>query len=157
VLRDSLRPADIPCRYGGEEFVVVLPGCGIPEAVQVLERVMRRTADRLSVGNHPNFTVSFGVASSEQASGFHAVVTLADEALLLAKSAGRNKIIVAGRIGSDRSDKTGNPTPSSEPSSAAIDELVEDISALSPAHSGMQGEVISEQYDGGSRPLRPLQ
>ncbi|HEV8065218.1 MAG TPA: GGDEF domain-containing protein, partial [Acidimicrobiales bacterium] len=39
VLRDSLRPADLPCRYGGEEFVIVLPSCPVAEAVQVLERV----------------------------------------------------------------------------------------------------------------------
>jgi diguanylate cyclase (GGDEF)-like protein len=96
VLRDSLRPADIPCRYGGEEFVVVLPGCPIPEAVQVLERVMQRTAERLAAGHHPSFTVSFGVASSDQAAEFHQVVALADEALLRAKRGGRNEIVVAG-------------------------------------------------------------
>jgi diguanylate cyclase (GGDEF)-like protein len=95
VLRDSLRPADIPCRYGGEEFVIVLPGYAIPEAVQVLERVMQRTAERLAVGHHPSFTVSFGLASSDQAAEFHQVVALADEALLQAKSAGRNEIVIA--------------------------------------------------------------
>jgi diguanylate cyclase (GGDEF)-like protein len=95
VLRDSLRPSDIPCRYGGEEFVIVLPGCAIPEAVQVLERVMDRTAERLAAGHHPSFTVSFGLASSDQAAEFHQVVALADEALLEAKSGGRNKIVMA--------------------------------------------------------------
>jgi diguanylate cyclase (GGDEF)-like protein len=95
VLRDSLRPADIACRYGGEEFVIVLPGCAIPEAVQVLERVMQRTAERLAAGHHPSFTVSFGLASSEQAPEFHQVVALADEALLRAKAGGRNEIVVA--------------------------------------------------------------
>jgi diguanylate cyclase (GGDEF)-like protein len=104
VLRDSLRPADIPCRYGGEEFVIVLPGCGVPEAVQVLERVMQRIADRLSAGHHPNFTVSFGVASSDQAPDFAQVVALADEALLRAKSGGRNEIVIAGALGPARPD-----------------------------------------------------
>ena len=109
VLRDSLRPADIPSRYGGEEFVIVLPGCGVPEAVQVLERVMGRTAERLSDGNHPNFTVSFGVASSDQAPEFHGVVTLADEALLQAKSGGRNKIVVANALGSAHPSNSERP------------------------------------------------
>jgi diguanylate cyclase (GGDEF)-like protein len=95
VLRDSLRPSDIPCRYGGEEFVIVLPGCAFSEAVQVLERVMQRTAERLAAGHHPSFTVSFGLASSDQATEFHQVVSLADEALLEAKSGGRNEIVVA--------------------------------------------------------------
>jgi len=99
VLRDSLRPADIPSRYGGEEFVIVLPGCAVPEAVQVLERVMQRAAERLLAGRHPTFTVSFGVASSDQAQDFHSVVTLADRALLEAKSGGRNRIVVASALG----------------------------------------------------------
>jgi diguanylate cyclase (GGDEF)-like protein len=99
VLRDSLRPADISSRYGGEEFVIVLPECPVPEAVQVLERVMQRTAERLVGGRHPTFTVSFGVASSDQAQDFQSVVTLADQALLEAKSGGRNRIAVASALG----------------------------------------------------------
>jgi len=98
VLRDSLRPADIPCRYGGEEFVIVLPSCPASEAVQVLERVQRGIASRLATAQLPTFTVSFGLASSEQAEGFQELVTLADEALLRAKAGGRDQIIVsAGR------------------------------------------------------------
>jgi diguanylate cyclase (GGDEF)-like protein len=100
VLRDSLRPADIPCRYGGEEFVIVLPSCPIEEAIQVLERVRGRIADRLTIAQLPNFTVSFGVASSDQAAEFQNVVSLADEALLLAKAGGRDRIVVAGPEGS---------------------------------------------------------
>jgi diguanylate cyclase (GGDEF)-like protein len=113
VLRDSLRPADIPCRYGGEEFVIVLPGCGVPEAVQVLERVMQRMAERLSAGHHPHFTVSFGLASSDQAPDFTQVVALADEALLQAKSGGRNEIVIAGVPGPVRSP-AGEQTASGE-------------------------------------------
>jgi diguanylate cyclase (GGDEF)-like protein len=112
VLKESLRPADIPCRYGGEEFVVVLPGCAIPEAVQVLERVMQRMAERLAAGHHPTFTVSFGLASSDQAADFHQVVALADEALLQAKSRGRNEIVIA------RSNGT-SPTPTSTATATA--------------------------------------
>ncbi len=95
VLRDALRPSDIPCRYGGEEFVIVLPRCGIDEAVAVLERVRQRIAQRLESGHLPSFTVSFGVASSEQAADFEQVVALADAALLRAKAAGRDQIVVA--------------------------------------------------------------
>ena len=95
VLRDSLRTADRPCRYGGEEFVIVLPRCTVPEASQVLERVMQRTAEVLEASQHPKFTVSFGLASSDQASDFHEVVTLADQALLQAKADGRNRIVLA--------------------------------------------------------------
>ena len=95
VLRDSLRPVDIPCRYGGEEFVIVLPSCPIDEATQVLERVRERLVDRLLIAQLPNFTVSFGLASSDQVDEFQEVVSLADEALLAAKAGGRDRIVVA--------------------------------------------------------------
>jgi diguanylate cyclase (GGDEF)-like protein len=95
VLRDSLRPADIACRYGGEEFVIVLPSCLVDEATQVLERVRSGLADRVVAAHLPVFTVSFGLASSDQADTFEAVVTLADEALLRAKHSGRDTIVVS--------------------------------------------------------------
>ena len=99
VLRDSLRPNDIPARYGGEEFVIVLPECPVDEALQVLERVRARMAERIVIAELPDFTISFGLASSEQAASFDEVVALADAALLAAKGGGRNQIVVAAGDG----------------------------------------------------------
>jgi diguanylate cyclase (GGDEF)-like protein len=116
VLRDALRPSDIACRYGGEEFVIVLPACGTDEAVAVLERVRERLAHRLESGHLSQFTVSFGVASSEQAVDLEGTVALADEALLRAKAAGRDRIVVAQQAGSaDRPGPDGNDQPGSSP------------------------------------------
>ena len=70
VLRDSLRPVDIAGRYGGEEFVIILPECPVDEAHQVLERVRERLAERIVVADLPPFTISFGLASSDQAGDF---------------------------------------------------------------------------------------
>jgi diguanylate cyclase (GGDEF)-like protein len=95
VLRDTLRPADIACRYGGEEFVIVLPECSMDEAHQVLERVRQSMADRIVMAELPTFTVSFGLASSGQAATFDEVVSLADAALLDAKAGGRDQIVVS--------------------------------------------------------------
>jgi diguanylate cyclase (GGDEF)-like protein len=95
VLRDALRPTDLPCRYGGEEFVIVLPDCKIDEAVQVVERVRERMVLRLASGAVPSFTVSIGLAASEQAPEFEQVVDLADKALLQAKASGRDQVVVA--------------------------------------------------------------
>jgi diguanylate cyclase (GGDEF)-like protein len=121
ILRDSLRPADIPCRYGGEEFVIVLPECPIDEAIQVLERVRGRIADRLVIAHLPDFTVSFGVASSSLAGDFQQVVSLADEALLAAKSGGRDQIVVA--TGADQPVVRASPgTLTSDPSPPAADD-----------------------------------
>ena len=100
VLRDSLRPADIPARYGGEEFVIVLPECSLDEAEQVLERVRDRLAERAVMADLPPFTVSFGLTASDQAGDFDEVVSLADAALLRAKAGGRDRIVVAS--GADR-------------------------------------------------------
>jgi diguanylate cyclase (GGDEF)-like protein len=95
VLRDSLRPADISGRYGGEEFVIVLPECPLDEARQVLERVRERLGERTVVADLPPFTVSFGLASADRGGDFDEVVALADAALLRAKAGGRDQVVVA--------------------------------------------------------------
>jgi diguanylate cyclase (GGDEF)-like protein len=100
VLRDSLRPVDISGRYGGEEFVIVLPECPVDEAHQVLERVRERLAERIVIAELPLFTISFGLASSEQGGDFDQVVSIADAALLSAKAGGRDRIVVSA--GPDR-------------------------------------------------------
>jgi diguanylate cyclase (GGDEF)-like protein len=95
VLGDSLRPNDIAAGYGGEEFVIVLPDCDTAVAIGVLERVRESLALALNAGRVPRFTVTFGVASSAYAPDFEAIVAIADQALLEAKAAGRNRVAVA--------------------------------------------------------------
>jgi diguanylate cyclase (GGDEF)-like protein len=96
VLRDNVRPSDIPARYGGEEFVVVLPHCTATDAGLVIERVRQRLAAALRDGNGPEFTVSFGIAASTITQTFTEVVEVADNALLQAKATGRNTVVIAG-------------------------------------------------------------
>jgi diguanylate cyclase (GGDEF)-like protein len=95
VLRDSIRPDDVAARYGGEEFVIVLPDCTLDTATSVLERLREKLALSLTSGRVPSFTVSFGVASSEDADTFDGVVAVADRALLTAKANGRNRTVRA--------------------------------------------------------------
>jgi diguanylate cyclase (GGDEF)-like protein len=96
VLRDSVRPNDIPARYGGEEFVAVLPDCPMDNAVIVIERIRSRLRTALTHGTVPPFTVSFGLAASETALTFGETVDVADQALLRAKRDGRDRIVIAG-------------------------------------------------------------
>jgi len=96
VLRDNLRPNDIPARYGGEEFVIVFPTCPIDEAEKVVERIRERLAASLLGGTVPPFTASFGLAVSDPVMTFGEAVESADAALLQAKIQGRDRVIVAG-------------------------------------------------------------
>jgi diguanylate cyclase (GGDEF)-like protein len=116
VLRDSLRPLDIPGRYGGEEFVIVLPECPVDEARQVLERVCERLAERIVVADLPPFTISFGLASSDQAVDFDQVVALADAALLSAKAGGRDQVVTSAG--------PGQPAPNPAAVSVRLDPIV---------------------------------
>lgn len=98
VLRDAVRPSDIVGRYGGEEFVVVLPGCDSGDALPVVERVRRQLHEAFANAGVPAFTVSFGIADTVDAPRFGEVVRLADECLLEAKAAGRDRIVVHPRL-----------------------------------------------------------
>ena len=106
VLRDGLRPGDLSGRYGGEEFVVVLPACEEAEAVRVLERIREQLAVTLIQTGSPSFTVSFGLASGRGGDPFERVVSIADGALLEAKALGRNRVVVAGQ-----NAHLGDPAP----------------------------------------------
>ena len=63
VMRDSVRPADFPSRYGGEEFVVLLPDCTLADARVVANRLIDRLAVAIAASTLPKFTVSIGLAA----------------------------------------------------------------------------------------------
>lgn len=98
-MRHSLRPGDVLGRYGGEEFLVLLPGRDVEGAVTIAERI--RAAIEQQVldcnGQALRMTVSVGVAIRRPGERDpDATVERADRALYAAKRAGRNRVEVAG-------------------------------------------------------------
>ncbi len=90
-----LRLPDILARFGGEEFVILLPDTGLAEAKQVAERI-RREIEKKRERQLPAYTVSLGVAvaqgKSGQAANIEALIAEADAALYRAKQNGRNRV-----------------------------------------------------------------
>jgi diguanylate cyclase (GGDEF)-like protein len=87
-LQRGLRPEDLACRFGGEEFVAVLPGLPLPDAMERAEQL------RLAVAASPvcgsAVTVSIGVANGTFDTD--QLIARADEALYRAKRSGRNRV-----------------------------------------------------------------
>ena len=90
-LRAIVRPEDVICRLGGEEFAVVMVGCGGEDAVRVAERVQSRLAavDFPGIGR---MTVSVGLAlGPEHAMNPRELAACAEAAMMTAKAQGKNR------------------------------------------------------------------
>jgi len=98
--RKALRTSDVICRYGGEEFVLLLPETDAAAALGVAERLRTAIASRgiASEGAELQVTASFGVSalSAAMPESIDDLVRAADEALYRAKLAGRNRVELAG-------------------------------------------------------------
>lgn len=96
--RSILRGSDIIGRYGGEEFLILLPETNIQQAQRIANRIRLLILDRPIVTDRGDIsvTVSMGISSMEGEcdSQLEWVVDRADQALLQAKAAGRNKVLV---------------------------------------------------------------
>jgi len=97
LLRHRLRNTDIIGRYGGEEFVVVLPECSLNKAAEVLESLSQDFAQLVFNGGSEEFSVSFsaGVAALNAYDSGEQALDAADRALYQRKRAGRNGVTVA--------------------------------------------------------------
>lgn len=104
-MQDSVRGIDVLCRWGGEEFAVLLPNAPV-EATQIVAERIRENVQRMQVSlddvareNGPSrqLTVSIGAATYQDIEDdISAMLLRADRALYRAKAAGRNKVLVSG-------------------------------------------------------------
>jgi len=92
-----MRENDKMGRFGGEEFVMVLPETGKPDAALVAERIRKITSEmavKSKRGSAPiPVTVSIGVTTTTEGDGAEAIIARADEAMYEAKDAGRNRVV----------------------------------------------------------------
>lgn len=99
LLRTHIRGTDIPCRYGGEEFVLILPNSSLESTRQRAEQ-LREAATLLQITDGGQslgtVTVSAGIAAfPEHGATGEALIRAADAALYEAKAGGRNQVRVA--------------------------------------------------------------
>ncbi len=96
-IRKSIRGIDLACRYGGEEFVVVMPETDMAVATMVAERLRRRIASEpfpIQKGARTvDVTISVGIAALGPNDNAAAVIKRADQALYRAKRDGRNRVV----------------------------------------------------------------
>ncbi len=104
-----LRNSDIKCRYGGEEFLILLPDTPRQGAIQV-GNMLRQELEKVSVewtGQTVSITASIGIATADPGElESKALVGRADDALYRAKRAGRNRVCVDGADDSEASTET---------------------------------------------------
>jgi len=100
-LRSSVHSDDIVCRYGGEEFAVVLPDCSASKAAEAMERVRVVLAGICGRGESPAFTASFGVIVCDPDDELETLVARADAALYRAKRQGRDRVVLDSHQPSD--------------------------------------------------------
>jgi len=94
IVKDNIRESDVFGRFGGDEFIILFPGCDLKSTLRVLDRI------RVAVGKieEPSLkgrelSLSFGLTTTRDGTGsFEELVVLADSALYEAKNSGRNTI-----------------------------------------------------------------
>ncbi len=94
ILLEEVRQCDTPCRYGGEEFAIILPETELGKAIKIAERI-RHAIEQENIVTHNNIhlkiTASLGIACTEENQSID-LIEAADQALYHAKKSGRNRL-----------------------------------------------------------------
>lgn len=110
-LQETVREIDLAGRWGGEEFVVGLPGTDLAGGVRLAERVRAALAKRTVEapnGERLHVTASFGVAEFDGRGGLSELLAAADAALYRAKRAGKDRVATATSLGLEPSVETAS-------------------------------------------------
>lgn len=96
-LSETFRSSDIFCRYGGEEFALLLGHCSLENARNMMEALREQTQQmclELVNGKRVRFTISCGIAAVASQVDLHPAIKQADEALYFCKKSGRNRVSI---------------------------------------------------------------
>lgn len=126
-IQDSMRPTDVAGRFGGEEFVVLLPAADQHDAARVAERLRKRIEDARQL--EVTLTISVGVAQHVRGEPIERVIRRADSALLDAKDSGRNRVVIA--------ERTHDAAPAIEAEPIAIADLVREHAGIAAANDAV--------------------
>lgn len=145
LIRRSLRKGDFVGRYGGEEFMVVLPETSEIDAYKVCEKIRQMIEGALLLGDDTHLTMSFGIASFPT----HGVmeeelIEKADQALYESKHMGRNRTTIwTSNIGvaKQRFDKLAGVLEGNISSDSRKIQAMVDILALIGRHIGWEGKL----------------
>ena len=97
LIKETLRTMDVVGRFGGEEFLIILPDTTLAAAAQTVTRVQRELTKRIFMVNDERLLITFsaGVAARQPQEDAAALIKRADGALYLAKKAGKNRVVMA--------------------------------------------------------------
>ena len=98
VIKDTLRPSDAVGRYGGEEFVIILPDTDLQAGVEAIQRLQRDLTKKFFLHNNERILVTFsaGVALRGEDEDQEDLLGRADKAMYQAKQTGKNRVVSAG-------------------------------------------------------------
>lgn len=107
LLNREIRSDDILARFGGDEFILLLPKTSINQASLVAERIriaIAKTFFKTSKDNYTNTTASFGITELNQSDSIESFINRADKALYIAKHQGKNQIFTHKNTIADNQD-----------------------------------------------------
>jgi diguanylate cyclase (GGDEF) domain len=97
IIKETLRSMDVIGRFGGEEFVVVLPDTPTAEGIAVISRLQKELTKRIFMHNNQKLFVTFsaGLATRDAGENLLDTIKRADTAMYKAKKLGKNRVIAA--------------------------------------------------------------
>jgi diguanylate cyclase len=97
VIRETMRPHDSLVRYGGEEFLIILPDTPLPDAVSALTRLQRELTKRFFLHQNEKLLITFSAGATAFRAGEtrNETISRADAAMYQAKKSGKNRVVSA--------------------------------------------------------------